>query len=185
MGWPFWGGPPGIKRGVDSEREITCAFVLMVLRVGDWYCDGGGEASPSVPCGTWMQMQMRHPLLLQPDAFNVPRPSTLILLGCRSTWAGRSVIRSCGKLGYPHVQSMIEGRYLGGCWGGRTGTCGWRRAAPLCVPSIGAVGQASSMLAQGRGCIGCGPSSLPSFDPCASPYPTTVQLRRGRSRRAS
>jgi DIS3-like exonuclease 2 len=29
-----------------------------------------------------------------------------------STWAGRSVIRSCGKLAYPHVQSMIEGSYL-------------------------------------------------------------------------
>ncbi|KAL4856961.1 DIS3-like exonuclease 2 [Chlorella vulgaris] len=28
-----------------------------------------------------------------------------------STWAGRSVIRTCGKLAYPHVQSMIEGRY--------------------------------------------------------------------------
>ncbi|KAI3425159.1 hypothetical protein D9Q98_008930 [Chlorella vulgaris] len=28
-----------------------------------------------------------------------------------STWAGRSVICTCGKLAYPHVQSMIEGRY--------------------------------------------------------------------------
>jgi DIS3-like exonuclease 2 len=31
-----------------------------------------------------------------------------------STWAGRSVIRSCAKLAYPHVQSMIEGQFLGG-----------------------------------------------------------------------
>ncbi|KAL4419743.1 hypothetical protein ABPG75_006841, partial [Micractinium tetrahymenae] len=29
-----------------------------------------------------------------------------------STWAGRSVIRSCGKLAYPHVQRMIEGDFL-------------------------------------------------------------------------
>ena len=31
---------------------------------------------------------------------------------CRSTWVGRSVIRSCGKLAYPMVQSMIDGEYL-------------------------------------------------------------------------
>ncbi len=30
----------------------------------------------------------------------------------RSTWVGRSVIRTCGKLAYPMVQSMIEGKYL-------------------------------------------------------------------------
>lgn len=29
-----------------------------------------------------------------------------------STWVGRSVIRSCGKLAYPMVQSMIDGQYL-------------------------------------------------------------------------
>jgi hypothetical protein len=43
-----------------------------------------------------------------------PRPPARHPPPRRSTWAGRSVIRSCAKLAYPHVQSMIEGQFLGG-----------------------------------------------------------------------
>lgn len=72
----------------------------------------GTRAAGPGPTITWPRLTSIPPACLH--NCSLPAWPCAAVAPCRSTWAGRTVIRSCGKLAYPHVQSMIEGQFLGG-----------------------------------------------------------------------
>lgn len=92
-------------------------------------CCGGTNGASSLDAMPWLKRGAAAEWQRRVCLCPVDNPGPAFT--CRSTWAGRSVIRSCGKLAYPHVQSMIEGSYLGKKQRARLASCAsWLQACP-------------------------------------------------------